>query len=204
MKKIYVLVFLSLFSGLSLAGGKFTSKDGYLVLPDISVDDKSFYDTVTLQLNFSNGTFSYISSNPKPTTLFDKPVEPQVTDEGFTVGSLGCKKTASTKVSCYLQIVNNNADATVRLWLDSSYKSQLFDNLNNTYLAKSGMISAEETTSGYVSSILFQGIPAKIRIDFEDINATASSVSALKPAIGYTAKGKSEVIFYPTFKDIKF
>ncbi|NOT84504.1 MAG: hypothetical protein HOP02_06920 [Methylococcaceae bacterium] len=201
MKKIYLCVCVCLFSGLSIAGGKYTSNDGYLLIPDISVNDKPAYDSVTLKLDFNTNTFSVINAKPKSTTLFDKPQEPQVTEEGFTIGSLGCEKTGASKISCYLLIVNNNADVKARLWMDSSYKSLLFDNLNNTYTAKSGMISGFEG-SGYTNATLFQGIPVKVRLDYEGININATSISSLKPAIENTGTGGG--VYYPTFKDIKF
>lgn len=209
MQKIGMALALCLLSGASVAGGKFTTKDGYLVMPDISVDDKTFYDTVTLKLDFSNGTFSYISSKVKPTTLFDKPIEPQFNEEGFTVGSLGCEKTASTKVSCYLLMVNNNEDTQVTLTRSASqtsydHQSLLFDNLNNTYVAKSIMLSGSESNNSYLEKTLFQGIPVKVRLDFEGISTSANSIATVKPTFTYRSKSNSIVAFSPTFKNIKF
>ncbi|NOT83781.1 MAG: hypothetical protein HOP02_03160 [Methylococcaceae bacterium] len=208
MKKIALFVCIaSLFSGVSLASGKYTSNDGNFVVSDVNADDKTFYDSVTLQLNFGNGTFLVVNAKEKSPTLFDRPLEPQVTVEGFTIGFLGCEKSGMDQITCYLQVVNNEADrevAAIARYPDPSADnaavgSILFDNLNNTYIAQS-VTFTNITDDIFVKARLYQDIPVKLSMVFTGININASSILLFRSTFN-TSFGKH---FVGTFKNIKF
>jgi hypothetical protein len=65
VKKIALICIVCLFSGISFASGKYTSQNGYFVVPDVNVDDKDFYDMVTVQFNFTKGTFKIVNAKPQ-------------------------------------------------------------------------------------------------------------------------------------------
>jgi hypothetical protein len=201
MKKIALFCIAGLFSGVSMANGKFTSSNGYFVVPKVNVDDQTFYDSVTLQLNFTNGTFSVVNAKPKPPTIFETPLEPQFNAEGYTIGLLGCESSGSSQITCHLQVVNNEADRELRVFANNgSQVSLLFDNLNNSVTAAS-LTFANKTSTNFVETTLFQGQPVKISMVFTGININASSISTLKL---YCYDPNSRRFFYGTFKDIDF
>jgi len=205
MRKIVLFCIASLCSGISMATSNFNSQTGILVIPDVNVDGQTVYDSVTLQLNLGNGTFSVLNANPKPSTIFDTPQEPQFNTEGYTIGLFGCKTSGTNQITCYMQVVNNEADRELWVFADPAFglspDSLLFDNLNNTYKAAS-ITYTDVTSSQFVRvPLLFQGIPIKISMVFEGININASSISTFKPAFRDIKSGRE---FYGTFEDIDF
>jgi hypothetical protein len=54
---VILLIISITFSMSSLAISNFSSGTGVLVLPRVDVDGNTFYDNVSLELDFSTGTF---------------------------------------------------------------------------------------------------------------------------------------------------
>jgi hypothetical protein len=205
MKKIAMIVCIaSLFSGFSFASGKYTSNNGYFVVSDVNVDNQTFYDSVTLQLNFGDGTFSVVDAKKKSSTLFERPLEPQFNAEGFTIGFLGCEKSETNQITCYLQVVNNESDRELAVIANeepnSATGSILFDNLNNTYIAQS-VTFTNISDDHFVKAILYQGVPVKLSMVFKGIDINASSILIFKPWFETIPLGKD---FFGSFKDIRF
>lgn len=73
MKKITLLLTGCLISGISLASGKFTSSNGLFVVPNVNVDNRIFFDSVTLQLNLNNGSFKIVNTQLKPSESPENP-----------------------------------------------------------------------------------------------------------------------------------
>jgi hypothetical protein len=187
MKKIVLFCIACLCSGISMATSNFNSQTGILVIPDVNVDGFTVYDSVTLQLNFTTGTFSVVNAKPKPSTIFDTPQEPQYTAEGYTIGSLGCATSGVNEITCYLQAVNNQANRKLRVW-NRAYTSSstpdgslLFDDHNNIYEAVLVTVGSQTTDGAYIDTILIQGVPVRISMVFKNISLSAQSISAFKP-----------------------
>jgi len=53
----------------SLAVGIYNADTGYLVIPEVDVNGDTFYDNVTLKLNFTTGTFEVVNADLKPDTI---------------------------------------------------------------------------------------------------------------------------------------
>lgn len=68
MKKVALICIAFLFSSISLASSKYTSQNGYFVVSDVNVDDKDFYDMVTMKLDFIKGTFKIVSATKNDST----------------------------------------------------------------------------------------------------------------------------------------
>ncbi len=204
MKKIALFCIAILCSGATMATSNFSSQNGTLVIPDVNVDGLTVYDSVTLQLNFANGTFSVLNAQPKPSTIFDTPQEPQYTAEGYTIGSLGCATSGVNEITCYLQVVNNQADRKLRVWNRGFSPTSgffLFDDLNNTYKAALVTVGNQTTDGAYIETTLIQGIPVRISIVFKNISPSAHSISAFKPLF-YDLTSRRE--FEGNFKEIEF
>lgn len=202
MRKIASFCVACLFSGASLATSNFSSSDGILLIPDVNVNGSTFYDTVTLKLNLSNGTFSVLNAQPKSKTVFDTPID-SYTAEGYTVDLLGCASTGTDEITCYSRVVNNKAKRTLCVHGSSDCTgsaSILFDDLNNAYKAASVTFSTESRDS-YVSAVIAQGVPANVTQVFKGINIKAKSISSFQPAF-YT--GDTRVHFEANFRNIKF
>lgn len=65
MKRITAAVALLSTSLVAFAGTNFNSATGVLVIPDVTIDGKTFFDSATLQLDMSNGTFKLLSYTPQ-------------------------------------------------------------------------------------------------------------------------------------------
>ncbi len=75
MKKLALFCIASLCTSASMATSNYTSSTGTVMIPDVSVDGTAAYDSVTLQLNFKNNTFSVLNTSPK-TIIFLPPPNP--------------------------------------------------------------------------------------------------------------------------------
>lgn len=175
----------------------------------MNVDDKTYYDSVTLQLNFNNGTFSIVNAKPKSSTLFAKPLEPQFNAaEGFTIGFLGCEKSGENEITCHMLVVNHDANfsqmAAIATLFDNGIPkeagSMLQDNLYNTYIAKSVTFN-NKTDSFSVTGTLVKDIAVKLSMVFTGIDKNARSILVFKPWFATIPFGKN---IFVTFKDIKF
>ncbi|MCX7089285.1 MAG: hypothetical protein NTV00_14690 [Methylococcales bacterium] len=206
MRKIASFCVACLFSGASLATSNFSSSDGILLIPDVNVNGSTFYDTVTLKLNLSNGTFSVLNAQPKSKTVFDTPIG-SYTAEGYTVDLLGCASTGTNEITCYSRVVNNKAKRTLYANGGSftgggnTLASILFDDLNNAYKAASVTFSTE-SSSNYVSAAIAQGVPANVTLVFKGINIKAKAISSFQPA--FLTTGDANVHFEANFRNIKF
>jgi hypothetical protein len=188
-------------SGVSLATSNFNGSNGILLIPDVNVNGNIFYDSVTLQLDLSKGTFSVVNAQPKNTKISDKPLD-TYTAEGYSVGFLGCASSGTNEITCYLRVVNNQADRKLTVYGDwiSDYRSRLFDNLNNTYNAASITV-ANGTDNNYVETTLIQGVPTNVSMVFKNIDIHAKSIAAFKPSFMDKTSNRQ---FQGNFINIKF
>lgn len=190
-----------------VAGANFNSGTGILVIPDVSVDGRSFYDSVTLKLDLASGTFSLISATPKNPKLSDTPL--QVFDsDGVTVGFNGCYRSGTNQVTCQATVTNLNNDAEMAfaaafysgsLSSYSSIKTTLYDNLGAPY---TGTVSAlNKTDASAVSGMVLQGVPVRVTYVFTNVDSRATSIAAFSPGFAYAPTRKG---FVATFKNISF
>jgi len=132
-----VVQFILLFSLASVcfAQGEYTSKDGNLVVTDVSVDDQLLFDSVTLNLDFSSGTFSIKEVKEITKAAPGTPLQSFESVNGYTVDFLGCQRTGKIHnfdsgdqrvVLCDTQITNHSIDRIITPF-DSS--TRLTDNL---------------------------------------------------------------------------
>ena len=93
----------------------YNSGTGILVIPDVSVDGKNFYNSVTLQLDFSTGTFKLLSYTPKNTAISDTPLQ-TYSSNGFTVDFMGCAQSGYNEITCYTNVTNNGNDTALTVY----------------------------------------------------------------------------------------
>lgn len=191
----------------AVAGSNFNSGTGVLVIPDVTVDGQSFYDSVTLKLDMSTRTFSVISATPKNPKLSDVPL--QVFDsDGVTVGFNGCYRSGTNQVTCQATVTNLNNDADMAfaaafysgsLSSFSSIKTTLYDNFGAPY---TGSVTAlNKTDASSVSGMVLQGVPVRVTYVFTNVDSRATSIAAFSPAFAYAPTRKG---FVATFKNISF
>lgn len=84
MKKIILTLCLMIMSASSFAIVNFSTGTGALVMRDVVVDDTTVYDSVTLQLNLADGTFTILDATLKDTS-FSNTVIDSVTENGLKV-----------------------------------------------------------------------------------------------------------------------
>lgn len=71
MKKIILILFLTLISSPCYAIANFTRASGVFLVPNVSVDNTTNYDSMTLQLDLGSGIFNVVDAVPKSGTFLD-------------------------------------------------------------------------------------------------------------------------------------
>jgi len=132
MKKIMLTLCLMIMSASSFAIVNFSTSTGALVMRDVVVDDTTVYDSVTLQLNLTNGTFTILDATLRDTT-FENTVVDSVTQSGLKVDFYGCALTGKNQITCMTKIVALNQDLNVIAGQVRFDFDRLFDNLSNGY-----------------------------------------------------------------------
>lgn len=207
-KKLLVVLSFLLANSVCLAVTNFTSSDGNLTIPDVSVDGNKRYDLVTLQLNFSNGTFKVMNVVPKM-AIPEIPLQTQ-TKENYKFDFLGCLKTELNQVTCYLDATLTSIYPPFR----DEPMSRLYDGLLSASLAflsdNSGRSYITSNITAFDKSIinaefpLILEIPARIKYTFNDFDTRISSFSSFKPSFNGTYFGDLPERFQLDFKGTDF
>jgi hypothetical protein len=184
MKKILLFLCLLLISTASFATANFTSATGIFLVPNVSVNGTANYESVTLQLDLSSGTFSVLDATLKDTSFSDDALE-TLTSNGLKIDFFGCAMTGHNQISCKTKVVSLNNDQRVVM---NSFQTGLgkifdptlaFDNLGRQYTA---ITTAFDTSSDQSLTInVIQGVPAEVQFIFNDIDIQATSISVFKP-----------------------
>ncbi|MBL8499154.1 MAG: hypothetical protein JNL77_01005 [Nitrosomonas sp.] len=187
MKKILLAVALLVVSPPLLATSNFTSSNGILVIPDVSVDGTTNYESVTLQLNLATGAFSILDATPKDTS-FSPTALGTMSGGGVKADFHGCARSGHNQLTCLMKVVSLNNDADISVW---PVLSGLYDNLSKKYSASS--TTALDKESGFsLQFVAIQGIPINVKFIYNDIDPSASLVSTFQPDFtlnGISTKG---------------
>lgn len=197
MKKIMLTLCLMIMSASSFAIVNFSTGTGALVMRDVVVDDTTVYDSVTLQLNLANGTFTILDATLRDTT-FENAVVDSVTQSGLKVDFYGCALTGKNQITCMTKIVALNQDLNINAGLAFNTFSSIFDNLSNGYNVST--TTALDKAGVPVFFTLIQGIPVEVKFIFNNINPQATSISSFRPTFFSTDFGAIEL----DFRDVDF
>ncbi len=182
MKNIIFLCLL-LISTTSFATANFTGATGVFLVPNVSVDGTTNYESVTLQLDLSSGTFLILDATPKDTSFSEIPIE-TLSSNGLKVDFYGCASTGFNQVTCKVKVVSTGSDNSLRVFGDTNNSdSSAFDNLGRAYKPK---ITAFDKSSGSLLDFqLIQGVPAEVKFIFDNFDIQATSIAAFKPLFFY-------------------
>ena len=190
MKRIIVsLVGVFTFLGAipsSYAISEFSVNSAVLTVPRVSVDGNTYFDSVSLELDFNTGKFKLLNATPATPPEPDKIIETQQVED-YSLNFQGCFRSGRDEVRCYMKIINNDFDRDLSVNLGSvniskSENSQLFDDLGNEYLASKITIANKNINEGHGGGVtLIRGIPAIAIFKFNDISPSASNLSLFKP-----------------------
>ncbi|MDP1549680.1 MAG: hypothetical protein Q8L97_05915 [Nitrosomonas sp.] len=184
MKKIALILTLLLSSSTCFAIVNFTSSTGNLVMRDVSVDGSTVYDSVTLQLNLANGTFTILDATLKDTSFSETALD-TITQNGVKIDFMGCVLSGKNQITCKTKITSINQDQKIAVYGNSHVSgfgpvhSYLFDNLSNQYIAST--ITALDKSATNLSFSIIQGIPVEVKFIYNDINPSATSISSFQP-----------------------
>lgn len=199
-EKIALILTLLLSSSTCFAIVNFTSSTGNLVMRDVSVDGSTVYDSVTLQLNLANGTFTILDATLKDTS-FSEIVLDTFSQNGIKVDFYGCALSGKNQITCMTKAVSLTKDQDFyvsRTPSFASYKdSNLFDNLSKKYIQST--VTALDKSGPNLSFKLIQGIPVEVKFIYNDIDPSATSISAFQPYF-YPESGS----IVGDFRDIDF
>ncbi|TXI16257.1 MAG: hypothetical protein E6Q62_11865 [Nitrosomonas sp.] len=179
MKKIVTALTL-LLTPLLLGTANFTSNNGILVIPDVSIDGTSHYESVTLQLNLANGTFSVLDATPKDTSFSDTALGTMSAGE-IKVDFYGCAHSGHNQVTCLTKVVSPNKDASISAYAGS--ESKLYDDLSKEYEASS-VTTLDKSSGGFLNAVdvvIIQGIPVEVKFIYDNIDPSATLISAFQP-----------------------
>lgn len=190
-------LWLMIMSASSFAIVNFSTSTGALVMRDVVVDDTTVYDSVILQLNLANGTFTILDATLRDTT-FENTVVDSVTEEGLKVDFYGCALSGKNQITCMTKIVALNQDLNVIAGQVRFDSDRLFDNLSNGYQVST--ITALDKTGLSVNFVLIQGIPVEVKFIFNSINPQATSISSFRPSFHNVSIG----LVTPDFRNIDF
>jgi hypothetical protein len=185
----------------SVAGPNFNSGTGVLVMPDVSVDGTSFYDSVTLKLDFNTGKFILVAYTPKNTKISDTPLQ-TFSANSFTVDFLGCARTGTNQIACHTNVTNTKNDTYLTFYGGSGIcgtHSTLYDNLGNPYSPSVAVFN--QTSNNYIGGNMLQGVPVRAVFSFSNIDTHATSIAAFEPLF---ANGCGASLFQAIFKNITF
>jgi len=204
MKKIVRVVLLCLLSSTCFANGKYTSTDGNLVISDVNVDDQTFFDSVTLKLDLTNGTFSIIDAQAKANTTSEIALQ-QIETGDYSVGLLGCARTGEIielssgdlrVVICNIQITNNQEDGLLTIFTRFPH-TFVIDNFSTDTRPEKVASSGNEDDS---EIDVFQPKEQPITTSFTIwMNINATSIQSFLPSI-YSAGVRLPI----EFTDIDF
>lgn len=200
MKKIALILTLLLSSSTCFAIVNFTSSTGNLVMREVSVDGSTVYDSVTLQLNLANGTFTILDATLKDTSFSETALD-TMTFNGVKVDFMGCALSGYNQISCMTKVTSINKDQKVQIAGSNLYPynpSKLFDNLSNEY-SPSTVTALDQSGSAYLDFNIIQGVPVKVKFIYNNINPAAKSISAFQPVFA-----PSTGSFEGNFRDIEF
>lgn len=154
------------------------------MIPDVSVDGATHYDSVTLQLNLATGTFSVLDATPKDTS-FSPVALGTMSGGGVKADFHGCARSGHNQLTCLMKVLSLNHDANIYVY---PQLSQLFDNLSKKYTASSATALDKE----HVLQLAFtaiQGIPVDVKFIYDNIDPSASLISAFQPNFTLNASG---------------
>lgn len=207
MKRITLILILLLSSSTCFAIVNFTSKTGNLVMREVSVDGSTVYDSVTLQLDLANGTFTILDATLKDTSFSETALE-IMTFNGVKVDFMGCSLSEYNQISCMTKVTSINKDQAMaaagasNVYPPSSSTaaspSKLFDNLGNEY-SPSTVTALDQSGSDSLRFNMIQGVPVKVKFIFNNINPTATSISAFQPSFAPVTG-----VFSGNFRNIAF
>lgn len=190
-----------MFSSTCFAIVNFTSSTGTLVMRDVSVDGNTTYDSVTLQLNLANGTFTVLDATLKDTT-FSETVLDSITSSGVKIDLYGCALSGKNQITCKIKVTSTTQDQVMNVigpaQIYHGFSTSLFDNLSQEY-TPSTLTALNTTDSSSLTINIIQGIPVEVKFIFNNINPAATSIAAFKPYFSFNTGS-----FLAVFRDIKF
>ncbi len=97
--------------------------------------------------------------------------------QGFHVTLQECKREMEN-VTCYLQIISQEQDRSLRLHVSRNHWSKLFDEAGNEYWASHGQI-ADKTGTDFFDGFLIANLPTKAMITFANVKPEAKLITLL-------------------------
>ncbi|MCW5608523.1 MAG: hypothetical protein KIT26_10770 [Nitrosomonas sp.] len=157
MKKIMLTLCLMIMSASSFAIVNFSTGTGALVMRDVVVDDTTVYDSVTLQLNLANGTFTILDATLKDNAFPNSPID-TFQQNGLKIDFYGCALSGKNQITCMTKIVAINQNLNLGI---SGDLTELFDNLSNKYRAST--VTALDKANIALSFTIIQGMPVEVK-----------------------------------------
>lgn len=197
MKKLLLGLSLLVISSSCLAIVNFTSSNGTLVMRDVSVDGTTTYDSVTLQLNLANGTFTILDATLADNSFSSTAID-TLTQDGIKIDFMGCALSGKNQITCLTKVVSLTKDQPITI---PSF-NKLFDNQSKEY--STSTVTALDKSGSFLSFNAIQGIPIEVKFIFNNIDPAATSISSFQPQIRLSTGLLSFIDVQSDFRDIAF
>lgn len=197
MKKMLLTLCLMIMSASSFAIVNFSTSTGALVMRDVVVDDTTVYDSVTLQLNLADGTFTILDATLRDDS-FSKTVLDTLSQDGIKIDFYGCALSGKNQITCMTKVTSLDIDQEFGVM--GLTGSPLFDDRSTTYTPTT-LTALNQTGSQFIIFNLIQGIPVEVKFIYSNISSAATAISAFKPSF-IANNGRSTIS--ANFRDIDF
>ena len=194
---------LLMISSSCFATGNFTSSTGTVVIRDVAVDGTTVYDSVKLQLNFDNGTFTILDAIQDGTGAehFSETAMDTWTQNNIKIDFMGCIISGTNifseknQITCMTKVVSLIGDQQIHVLGNSS--SGLVDNQGKEYMVTT-IVALDKSSPRTVTFNAIDGIPVKVKFIYHNFDPAATSISAFKPAFYPSNSSHIEANFQDT------
>ncbi len=194
MRNFLLSLSFVVFSSSSFATGNFSSETGSLVIRNLNVDGTTICDTVKLQLNLANGTFTILDTTKQDTpsdAFISKTVIDTLVKDNVKIDFMGCIIsfrdqqhtgnnqfiTVKQQITCKTEIVS--LIETQGIHVVGNYSSNLVDNLGNEYKLTTA-IALDQSAARLLQINAIQGIPVAVKFIYDNVDPSATSISEFK------------------------
>jgi len=164
---------------------------------DVSVDGTTTYDSVTLQLNLANGTFTILDATLADNSFSSTAID-TLTQDGIKIDFMGCALSGKNQITCLTKVVSLTKDQPITI---PSF-NKLFDNQSKEY--STSTVTALDKSGSFLSFNAIQGIPIEVKFIFNNIDPAATSISSFQPQIRLSTGLLSFIDVQSDFRDIAF
>jgi len=191
-----VLGSLLLLPVISSAQSTYNTETGYLAIPEVEVNGNTFFDNVGIRLNFTTGTFEFVSGDARPEAVTNPntggisttPIETNGLDDVLKTEFMGCGRSGNenSRVTCHVKFTSlGGLDREVTIWSGNggsitTLSAKLYDSNGFIHYGTGGIFGNIKTSQGFARILLVAGVPTLAKYQFNNVSPERG-LSLFKP-----------------------